>query len=126
MTVQECVCADSNTEGSLPVRFPRREASIGNAYPITLSSLVCVVDSTIIVARNETTETRFLSRLMHSTTPPPQDYVTLLDIKDQVYSWWDHGLLSASFHPQFPQQPYLYIAVSRSKERSAVRALSPQ
>jgi len=62
---------------------------------------------------------------MHSTTPP-QDYVTLLDIKDQVYSWWDHGLLSASFHPQFPQQPYLYIAVSRSKERSAVRALSPQ
>jgi len=55
VTARECVCADSNTEGSLPVRFPRREASIGNAYPITLSSLVCVGDSTIIVARNETT-----------------------------------------------------------------------
>ena len=40
-----------------------------------------------------------------------QDYTTLLDIKDEVYSWWDHGLLSASLHPKFPQEPYMYIAV---------------
>jgi hypothetical protein len=40
-----------------------------------------------------------------------QDYLTLLDIKDEVYSWWDHGLVSAALHPEFPQQPYLYIAV---------------
>jgi len=54
-------------------------------------------------------------------THPPfslkQDYVTLLDIKDEVYSWWDHGLVSATFHPQFPQQPYLYIAVSLPRNR---------
>lgn len=49
----------------------------------------------------------------HTQTPhtPHQDYATLLDIKDQVYSWWDHGLLSAALHPQFPKQPYMFIAV---------------
>ena len=40
-----------------------------------------------------------------------QDYATLLDIKDEVYSWWDHGLVAAAVHPDFPKQPYMYIAV---------------
>ncbi|KAM3570624.1 hypothetical protein VYU27_007318 [Nannochloropsis oceanica] len=41
-----------------------------------------------------------------------QDYTTILDIKDEVYSWWDHGLLSAALHPDFPKKPFLYISYS--------------
>lgn len=45
-----------------------------------------------------------------------QDYKLLLNITDKVYSWWDHGLLSAALHPQFPDKPYMYIAVSHHQE----------
>lgn len=65
---------------------------------------------------NPTTPDNGQNKLTTPTTPTPptlnnQDYRTLLDIKDEVYSWWDHGLVSAALHPEFPQQPYLYIAV---------------
>lgn len=50
-----------------------------------------------------------LSILLHF-----QEFKTILDINEEVYSWWDHGLLSAALHPEFPKEPYIFIAVRRA------------
>lgn len=47
----------------------------------------------------------------HRTHTHAHTLVCVLPTVPQVYSWWDHGLLSAALHPDFPEQPYLYIAV---------------
>jgi len=59
----------------------------------------------------------FLLSAFFFSPSPSQDYTTILDINEEVYSWWDHGLLSAAVHPDFPKKPYLFIAVGRERER---------
>lgn len=34
---------------------------------------------------------------------------TLIDIRTNVYNFWDRGLLGIALHPRFPATPYLYL-----------------
>ena len=36
----------------------------------------------------------------------------LLDIRTNVYNFWDRGLLGMALHPNFPSTPYLYVLYS--------------
>ncbi len=45
---------------------------------------------------------------MADTTP-----TTFVDIRREVYSFLDHGLLGMALDPSFPQQPYVYLLYSR-------------
>ncbi|CAM9247557.1 unnamed protein product [Ectocarpus sp. 12 AP-2014] len=40
----------------------------------------------------------------------------LVDIKDDVNAWGDHGLLSSQLHPGFPAEPYLFLFYSVAPE----------
>src|SRR5262245_55418369 len=33
----------------------------------------------------------------------------LVDLRTQVYNYWDRGLLDLELHPDFPKTPYLYV-----------------
>ena len=36
--------------------------------------------------------------------------VVFADLRTQVHNFWDRGLLGLALHPDFPQQPYVYVA----------------
>ena len=39
--------------------------------------------------------------------------IVFADLRTQVHNFWDRGLLGLALHPQFPAQPYVYVAYSR-------------
>lgn len=55
-------------------------------------------------------------RVYESIDSDVDDYRVILDIKDRTYSYWDKGLLSFDFHPDFPEVPYGFGNLANEKE----------
>jgi glucose/arabinose dehydrogenase len=54
----------------------------------------------------------------NDTTP-----VIFADLRTEVHNFWDRGLLGLALHPNFPQQPYVYVAYSRDAQIGGVAPL---
>ena len=52
---------------------------------------------------------------LSDTTP-----TVFADLRTQVHNFWDRGLLGLALDPNFPADPYVYVALHATTPRSAV------
>ena len=84
---------------TLPSGFQESLFASGLIEP---TSLRFAADGRIFVAEKRGVVKVFAS--LNATTA-----TTLIDLRTNVYNFWDRGLLGLAVHPNFPSTPYLYV-----------------
>lgn len=87
-----------STAATLPAGFQEVVFASGLVQP---SALRFAPDGRIFVA-----EKRGVIKFFDSLNDPTAK--TLVDLRTDVYNFWDRGLLGLAVHPNFPSTPYIY------------------
>jgi glucose/arabinose dehydrogenase/PKD repeat protein len=92
--------------GVLPSGFHEREVFSGLTAP---TSLAFSPDGRVFVA-----EKSGVIKVFDSLTDPTP--TVFADLSNEVYNYWDRGLLGIVLDPEFPTKPYVYVLYTRDAE----------
>lgn len=96
----------SASAGSVPEGFEEKAVFSGLTQPTTVAFSP---DGRVFVA-----EKSGLIKVFDGLNDPTPTVVA--DLSEEVYNYWDRGLLGMALDPQFPTRPYIYVLYARDAE----------